>query len=223
MLEILTGLPPFAEERQDAVTVFHLLNGKRPSRPALELVPEDLWVLINQCWNDAPEQRSLIEDVANQLELLTKMGSQDDMGTDDSEDWVHIDTPRSSSAILRFDSRLFKRVASFYSATQYPLIFRKRAFASNVTSASEEDQIPCYHQDMYPSERNEVLRALSSTSRALRSSVLPALYETVDLLLSATNESTVNLSNQIFSTFSMVTKHEPQLAICIQYVFHMLH
>ncbi|TDL15509.1 kinase-like protein, partial [Rickenella mellea] len=60
-LELMTGKPPFTEIRGDGAVVKAIMNKQTPKRPAEDLLKygfdDDLWDLMEKCWNYAPTQR----------------------------------------------------------------------------------------------------------------------------------------------------------------------
>ncbi|TDL15521.1 kinase-like protein, partial [Rickenella mellea] len=64
-LELMTGKPPFTEIRGDGAVVKAIMNKRTPQRPAADLLKysldDDLWALMEQCWNYDPSQRPKME------------------------------------------------------------------------------------------------------------------------------------------------------------------
>ncbi|KAH8810364.1 kinase-like domain-containing protein [Flagelloscypha sp. PMI_526] len=70
MLEILTGMPPWSEERLDARIIYRLLAGDRPRRPDPCVIPDDLWDLIERGWKQNPRERATIGELIKNLETM---------------------------------------------------------------------------------------------------------------------------------------------------------
>ncbi|KAK7019397.1 hypothetical protein VNI00_018086 [Paramarasmius palmivorus] len=65
--EIITGLVPFHDLSKEAAVLLAILQGKRPSRPLDGVVPDELWSLMNDCWNSDPTSRPTAEDILRRL------------------------------------------------------------------------------------------------------------------------------------------------------------
>jgi serine/threonine protein kinase len=70
--EILTGEAPYAKmyPRNEQVIVNVIMHGARPLRPHQEVFSDDLWKLLEQCWNSDPKLRGSIDEVADKLIAL---------------------------------------------------------------------------------------------------------------------------------------------------------
>ncbi|KAJ7130868.1 kinase-like domain-containing protein [Mycena filopes] len=69
--EILTENVPFHEERNDMAVMFRVLDGARPSRPALCMGSprlDNLWQLIESCWQQKPEDRPTAVQIVQRLQ-----------------------------------------------------------------------------------------------------------------------------------------------------------
>ena len=70
-LEVFTGEVPFRANREHLVPHLILL-GKRPAKPNHPTLTEDLWHLIQRCWDDDPDLRPEASEV---LQILLKPSS----------------------------------------------------------------------------------------------------------------------------------------------------
>lgn len=84
-LELMTGLVPWSEIKQDCAVVKKVMDGLRPGRPKCQqrsqcrgqprcicLIGNDaLWELIGQCWQPDPGQRPNIEELHTALLALS--------------------------------------------------------------------------------------------------------------------------------------------------------
>ncbi|KXN84991.1 Serine/threonine-protein kinase HT1 [Leucoagaricus sp. SymC.cos] len=78
MYEIFTGQIPFHEICQQVRVMKAILEGKRPTKP-VPIHPawtkwglsEDIWELMEECWETEPEQRPVASKV---VQLITKLG-----------------------------------------------------------------------------------------------------------------------------------------------------
>ncbi|KAF9643889.1 kinase-like protein [Thelephora ganbajun] len=62
MIEVFTGAVPFSDS-PSFMAVLALMQGKRPPRPTHPAVTEDLWKLIQRCWDHDPRPRPAISEV----------------------------------------------------------------------------------------------------------------------------------------------------------------
>jgi hypothetical protein len=72
--QVFTGRPPFADIAMDIVVVMHVINGKRPARPSAnaclpgtEGIPEDIWLVVTELWQQSPDHRPHMESVRHTL------------------------------------------------------------------------------------------------------------------------------------------------------------
>lgn len=70
VLEILSGHPPFSHRRHDTNVICDIYHGRRPTRPPNSEITDSIWALIQNCWNQAPDQRVNINAVGFWLALL---------------------------------------------------------------------------------------------------------------------------------------------------------
>lgn len=81
-LEILTGQAPFHNLVDPEAVLIQLIGGILPARPSAEVtdrgLSEELWVLMQQCWDRKPEQRPTMNMVIRRMETLPpkQSGSQ---------------------------------------------------------------------------------------------------------------------------------------------------
>ncbi|KAJ7827002.1 kinase-like domain-containing protein [Mycena olivaceomarginata] len=65
--EILIGKAPFFEISRDITVTIKVLEGLRPSRPDTVPVDDDLWRLLQDCWQATPSDRPNISQVIQRL------------------------------------------------------------------------------------------------------------------------------------------------------------
>ena len=61
--QVLTGEVPFSSQKTNWTVVQAVLRGDRPSRPAHPSFTDDLWALIQRCWDEDPGLRPDILEV----------------------------------------------------------------------------------------------------------------------------------------------------------------
>ena len=62
--QVLTGEAPFSSEKTNWTVVQAVFRGDRPSRPAHRSCTDDLWALIQRCWDHEPHLRPDILEVS---------------------------------------------------------------------------------------------------------------------------------------------------------------
>ena len=62
--QVLTGEVPFSSEKTNWMVVQAVLTGGRPSRPEHRSCTDDLWALIQRCWDQDPGLRPEILEVS---------------------------------------------------------------------------------------------------------------------------------------------------------------
>ncbi|KAJ7139286.1 kinase-like domain-containing protein [Mycena epipterygia] len=70
--EILTGKAPFFDLANEMAVAINVINGKRPSKPET-FSRENIWVLIQDCWKQEPDQRPTMTEV---FQRLTSPGAE---------------------------------------------------------------------------------------------------------------------------------------------------
>ncbi|KAJ7875245.1 kinase-like domain-containing protein, partial [Mycena leptocephala] len=68
--EIMTGKVPFYELSNDMAVMFKVMVGQRPSKPfswSGTSVLEDLWHLLQDCWNKTPDMRPQVAQIVQRL------------------------------------------------------------------------------------------------------------------------------------------------------------
>jgi hypothetical protein len=71
--QVFTGLIPFHEFPRDATVMFKVISGIRPSRPSPNDIPElldDIWAIMQECWNSDPQKRPPIDDVIERIRKI---------------------------------------------------------------------------------------------------------------------------------------------------------
>ncbi|KAF9643876.1 kinase-like protein [Thelephora ganbajun] len=66
MIEVFTGAIPFSDS-SSFMAVLAIMQGKRPPRPTHPAVTEDLWILMQRCWDHDPRPRPEISEVLRTL------------------------------------------------------------------------------------------------------------------------------------------------------------
>jgi len=74
--KVLTGLLPFANSPPTTVAVDVLL-GKRPERPNHPALTDELWDMIQRCWDQDSQRRPGISDVAHHLRSIVQQNRED--------------------------------------------------------------------------------------------------------------------------------------------------
>jgi len=113
ILEVLSGDVPFAPFGC-FVVMRKVVEGERPARPEGAegaRFTDDVWRMLNRCWEHQPEHRPPIADVLECLERVSKVPEAPTQQVDgnagtDEDDWVDIasNPPRMRS---RFNNRRF--------------------------------------------------------------------------------------------------------------------
>jgi len=62
MVEVLGGHVPFHEFRNEVV-IFKVMAGVRPERPVNAAMTDDIWEMVQSCWNQDPAKRPKISQV----------------------------------------------------------------------------------------------------------------------------------------------------------------
>jgi serine/threonine protein kinase len=81
VLEVLTGEVPFAHRRYDTVVILDVIRGTRPPRPAIAAMSDDVWDILQRCWEVFPDNRppaKLVESWINTVYFMdeTKNSAQ---------------------------------------------------------------------------------------------------------------------------------------------------
>ncbi|KAG6817812.1 hypothetical protein H0H87_003220 [Tephrocybe sp. NHM501043] len=71
-LEIYTGRLPFVDVANDAEVIYQVIQGIRPTRPVIHddtgvQISDDLWDLIERCWEAQPTNRASIAEVVDTI------------------------------------------------------------------------------------------------------------------------------------------------------------
>ncbi|KAG8700383.1 hypothetical protein FRC09_005985 [Ceratobasidium sp. 395] len=75
-MEVLTGLPPFAEYERDIRVLAAVGHGKIPERPSAEVAPDmsdALWELLKECWAPHAVERPSAAEVVDRISQLTRV------------------------------------------------------------------------------------------------------------------------------------------------------
>jgi len=69
-MKIYTGHVPFDNVPRDITVMEKVVEGSRPPRPAeTSLLSDEIWKVIEMCWNQEPQDRPSAESVIEQLPL----------------------------------------------------------------------------------------------------------------------------------------------------------
>ena len=69
-MKIYTGDVPFHKIVRDGTVMKKVVEGSRPPRPAdTSLLSNEIWKVIEMCWNQEPQDRPSAESVIDQLPL----------------------------------------------------------------------------------------------------------------------------------------------------------
>ncbi|ESK91150.1 kinase-like protein [Moniliophthora roreri MCA 2997] len=110
ILEVITGKPPFHEQKSDMRIMIDVLNGVRPVHP--EVCPDTIWSLLELCWEEDMESRPEAELVLELLDVWlttnTPPGEEEelvraldlDLGTNEEEEDRTTEKPRVDSPLL---------------------------------------------------------------------------------------------------------------------------
>ncbi|CAE6479193.1 unnamed protein product [Rhizoctonia solani] len=77
ILEVITGLPPYAGIN-DVAVVFRIVTGEHPVRPEAHIPTGDkradlLWALLKDCWAPRPEDRPTAIEVRDRMRIIALM------------------------------------------------------------------------------------------------------------------------------------------------------
>ncbi|KAK7027408.1 hypothetical protein VNI00_015244 [Paramarasmius palmivorus] len=67
--QVVTGLTPFFRLKRDPAIAIAVVKGERPSKPDFN-IRDELWSLMNQCWQAEPASRLTVEDLLQRLLVL---------------------------------------------------------------------------------------------------------------------------------------------------------
>ncbi|KAK7041506.1 hypothetical protein VNI00_009374 [Paramarasmius palmivorus] len=90
-LEIITGRPPFPD-LLDAQVMFRVLSGRRPERPQDAWCPNNIWDLIERCWDTNPFRRPSASVVHVFLEQLLASRETSDTAADSETEHMFLPT-----------------------------------------------------------------------------------------------------------------------------------
>ena len=69
-MKIYTGHFPFHKIHREIIVMMKVVEGSRPPRPAdTNLLSNEIWKVIEMCWNQEPEDRPSAESVIEHLPL----------------------------------------------------------------------------------------------------------------------------------------------------------
>ncbi|KAH8810363.1 kinase-like domain-containing protein [Flagelloscypha sp. PMI_526] len=180
MLEILTGLPPWSEERCDARIIYQILEGKRPTRPKNTVVPDDHWNLIERGWTQKPTDRATIRELVQRLENLSAVPRRDAFKEDKTAPW-HILSQETSSPL----SELTRKLVAWERA---PAI----CTPSLPTPIPESTSSPIIAAHVDAESKTLLIKGMPSISPILSSPAIAPAADTERKVESPDNNSTYN-------------------------------
>ena len=65
-IQVFTGVVPFGSD-SPVVAILAVVQGRRPPRPTHPTFTEDLWTLVQRCWDPDPHLRPNVSEVLNVL------------------------------------------------------------------------------------------------------------------------------------------------------------
>ncbi|KAG8723591.1 hypothetical protein FRC09_002683 [Ceratobasidium sp. 395] len=77
-LELISGLPPYHQNKQPDTVMLDIQTKKRPLRAEhacfemYALKPDEMWALLERCWAHEPEDRPAIDEVVAELTKMTE-------------------------------------------------------------------------------------------------------------------------------------------------------
>jgi son of sevenless-like protein len=78
-LELLSGEVPFSSIPRDIAVLRELDNGKLPKHPGRSAtaqgLSDEIWALLQKCWQRKPESRPSIEEIKKSLMVLKGLAS----------------------------------------------------------------------------------------------------------------------------------------------------
>ncbi|KIK65019.1 hypothetical protein GYMLUDRAFT_382205 [Collybiopsis luxurians FD-317 M1] len=75
IVEILTQKVPFYDLKTDALVMFKLMNGGRPTRPSEVWCPDAVWDLTTHCWAENMQDRPSVNEVYETLQGVLQSAS----------------------------------------------------------------------------------------------------------------------------------------------------
>lgn len=68
LLEVLSGLLPYHDKRNDQAVIMAVAQGRHPARPHNVAVAEDLWQIMLDCWRVDPHERPSVDTVLERVQ-----------------------------------------------------------------------------------------------------------------------------------------------------------
>jgi hypothetical protein len=68
-LQIFTNSIPFSYIKRDIDVIFHILDGGRPDRARCLEIRDDIWRMLETCWDDDPNRRPRMGSIFTILSL----------------------------------------------------------------------------------------------------------------------------------------------------------
>jgi len=120
-MKICTGYIPFHKITRDSTVMLKVVEGSRPPRPAdTSLLSDEIWKVIEMCWNQAPQDRPSAESVIEQLPLA---GIVDDRPSGD--DYLAPSDFRADNLGVVFDPAIDVMLSSLLRSTRTNQVERK--------------------------------------------------------------------------------------------------
>ena len=71
LTQVFTGEIPFSSEKVNWMVALAVLRGDRPARPEHGSCTDDLWALIQRCWDQDPDSRPEILEVSQTFSSIS--------------------------------------------------------------------------------------------------------------------------------------------------------
>ena len=71
LTQVFTGEIPFSSEKVNWMVALAVLRGDRPARPEHASCTDDLWALIQRCWDQDPDSRPEILEVSQTFSSIS--------------------------------------------------------------------------------------------------------------------------------------------------------
>jgi len=65
-IQVFTGAVPFGDKK-NAAAMYDIMSGMRPPRPIHPTFTAELWMLMQNCWNQEPHLRPAVSEVLKVL------------------------------------------------------------------------------------------------------------------------------------------------------------
>jgi hypothetical protein len=75
-LQILTENKPFSHIQNDHVVIATVISGGRPLRQHYRQINDEVWAMLEQCWNAEPNRRPSMDDLCRFFALQAAFSAQ---------------------------------------------------------------------------------------------------------------------------------------------------